>query len=188
VRRKGASQSIKAVLGISFEEFEKEWKEFLGKKRFQERAGVSVRRYKIKEGRADEERMEMEEIKVKISPEGLMIKADTIGALEALCNELETKSIGVMSAKVGPVSRHDLIEVETIKNPCYRVLLAFNTPILPDAADMIKGSSFSHLKVIDGSVILIDAIPELAFFGRKQAPVEWRSQQGQRHRHLGLLR
>jgi len=98
-------------------------------------------------------RKEMEEIKVKISPEGLMIKADTIGALEALCNELEAKDIGVMSAEVGPVSRHDLIQVETIKNPCYRVLLAFNTPILPDAAEMIKDPGFSHLKVFDGRVI-----------------------------------
>ena len=33
-------------------------------------------------------RREMEDIKVKISPDGLIIKADTIGALEALCNEL----------------------------------------------------------------------------------------------------
>ena len=43
-----------------------------------------------------------------------------------------------MRAEVGPVSRHDLIEVETIKSPYYRVLLAFNTQILPDAADMIR--------------------------------------------------
>lgn len=104
-------------------------------------------------------RKEMEEIKVKLSSEGLKIKADTIGALEALCNELETKDIGVMSAEVGPVSRHDLIEVETVKNPCYRSLLAFNTPILPDAAEMIRDPGFSHVKVFDGRVIyqLVDA-------------------------------
>ncbi|MDD1711286.1 MAG: translation initiation factor IF-2 [Methanoregulaceae archaeon] len=96
---------------------------------------------------------EMEEIKVKLSPEGLVIKADTIGALEAICNELESRDIGVMRAEVGPVSRHDLIEVETIKNPYYRVLLAFNTQILPDAADMIKDSGFSHAKIFEGKVI-----------------------------------
>jgi tetratricopeptide (TPR) repeat protein len=60
---KGASESIKIVLGVGFEEFEKNWKEFLASKRFKEIGGASVRHYKIKEGRADEERMEMEEIK-----------------------------------------------------------------------------------------------------------------------------
>jgi len=96
---------------------------------------------------------EMEEIKVNLSPEGLVIKADTIGALEAICNELETREIGVMRAEVGPVSRHDLVEVETIKSPYYRVLLAFNTQILPDAADMIKDPGFSHVRVFEGKVI-----------------------------------
>jgi translation initiation factor 5B len=97
-------------------------------------------------------RKEMEEIKVKLSPEGLMIKADTIGALEAICNELEAKDIGVMRAEVGPVSRHDLIETETIRNQVYRVLLAFNTPLLPDAADMVKDPAFP-VKVFEGRVI-----------------------------------
>jgi translation initiation factor 5B len=104
------------------------------------------------EGVKDQIRKEMEEIKVKLSPEGLMIKADTIGALEAICNELETKNIGVMRAEVGPVSRHDLIETETIKNQPYRVLLAFNTPLLPDAAEMVRDPSFA-VKVFEGRVI-----------------------------------
>ena len=98
-------------------------------------------------------RREMEDIKVKISPDGLIIKADTIGALEALCNELEAKEIGVMRAEVGPVSRHDMIEAETIKNAYYRVLLAFNTPMLPDAADMIRDPGYTLVKIFEGKVI-----------------------------------
>jgi translation initiation factor 5B len=101
---------------------------------------------------------EMSEIHVNLSEEGLVIKADTIGALEALCKELEAKEIGVMRAEVGGVSRHDLIETETIKNPYYRALLCFNTPILPDAQDMIKDPLYTQVKVFDGKVIyqLID--------------------------------
>lgn len=98
-------------------------------------------------------RREMEEIHVKLSPDGLIIKADTIGALEAICKELEEKSIGVMRAGVGPVSRHDLVETGTIKDQAYRVLLSFNTPILPDAAEMIKDPAWSHVRVIEGKVI-----------------------------------
>ena len=69
----------------------------------------------------------MTEIHVNLAEEGIVIKADTIGALEALCKELNGKEIGVMRAEVGPVSRHDLIETETIKNPVFRILLSFNT-------------------------------------------------------------
>jgi translation initiation factor 5B len=101
---------------------------------------------------------EMTEIHVNLSDEGIAIKADTIGALEALCKELEGKEIGVMRAEVGPVSRLDLIETETVKNPVFRVLLSFNTPMLPDAAEMIKNPLYTQVKVFEGRVIyqLID--------------------------------
>ncbi|MDD1690976.1 MAG: translation initiation factor IF-2 [Methanoregula sp.] len=110
---------------------------------------------------------EMTEIHVNLAEEGIVIKADTIGALEALCKELEGKGIGVMRAEVGPVSRLDLIETETLKNPVFRVLLSFNTPILPDAAEMIKNPLYTQVKVFDGRVIyqLIDQY------------VEWRDEQ-----------
>jgi translation initiation factor 5B len=110
---------------------------------------------------------EMTEIHVNLTEEGIAIKADTIGALEALCKELDGKGIGVMRAEVGAVSRHDLIEAETLKNPTFRVLLSFNTPILPDAAEMIRDPLYTQVKVFEGRVIyqLIDQY------------VEWRDEQ-----------
>lgn len=110
---------------------------------------------------------EMTEIHVNLAEEGIVIKADTIGALEALCKELEGKEIGVMRAEVGPVSRLDLIETETIKNPQFRVLLSFNTGILPDAAEILKNPLYKQVKVFEGRVIyqLIDQY------------LEWRDEQ-----------
>ncbi|WOF15534.1 translation initiation factor IF-2 [Methanoplanus sp. FWC-SCC4] len=101
---------------------------------------------------------EMQDIEVSLSEEGLFIKADTIGALEALSKELEQHKIPIMRAEVGPVSRHDIIEVGTIKNPLMSVLLAFNTTMLPDALDTLMESSMDHVKVFESSVIyhLID--------------------------------
>ena len=97
---------------------------------------------------------EMTEINVTLSPEGLIIKADTIGALEALCKELAANNIPVMRAEVGPVSRHDVIETETIKNPLYRVLMAFNTPILPDAQEFLAQPLYQEmLQFFSGNVI-----------------------------------
>jgi translation initiation factor 5B len=110
---------------------------------------------------------EMTEIHVNLSEEGIAIKADTIGALEALCKELEGKGISIMRAEVGPVSRLNLIETETVNNPTHRVLLSFNTPILPDAADIIKDPLYTLVKVFEGRVIyqLIDQY------------VDWRDEQ-----------
>ena len=101
---------------------------------------------------------EMEEIQVKISDEGITIKADTIGALEALSKELENHGIGVIKASVGLVSRHDLIEVQTIGDLLKSVLLCFNTSLLPDAEDLLKDQAFSRVKVFSSGIIyeLID--------------------------------
>ena len=59
----GASEPIRDVLGSTFGEFETCWKEFLSKKRLKEMGGIHVHRYKVKEGRADEDRLDMGEIK-----------------------------------------------------------------------------------------------------------------------------
>lgn len=64
---KAASESIKDIMGLAFEEFEKQWKEFLEAKRLKGTSGMHARRFKIKEGKADEERMDLEEIKSLVS-------------------------------------------------------------------------------------------------------------------------
>lgn len=101
---------------------------------------------------------EMQDIQVTLSDEGVYIKADTIGALEALSQELEENKIPVMRAEVGPVTRHDIIEVSTIKNPLYSAVLSFNTPILPDAIDTLAEPSMKHVMLFEGGIIyrLID--------------------------------
>jgi tetratricopeptide (TPR) repeat protein len=66
-RERGAGESIKDVMGLSFNEFETKWKEYLASKGLKEMGGVNVRRYKIKEGKADEERLDMSEIKSMVA-------------------------------------------------------------------------------------------------------------------------
>jgi tetratricopeptide (TPR) repeat protein len=66
-RERGASEAIQETLGLKFDEFENRWKEYLASKGLKEVSGVHVRRYKIKEGRADEERLDMSEIKSMVS-------------------------------------------------------------------------------------------------------------------------
>ena len=64
---RGASEAIQEGLGLRFDEFEIQCKAYLASKGLKEVGGVHVRRYKIKEGRADEERLDMSEIKSMVS-------------------------------------------------------------------------------------------------------------------------
>jgi len=63
----GARDAIREVLGWPFAEFSDRWKEFLAGKGLTEKEGIQARRYKIKGGKADEDRMDMEEIKSLIA-------------------------------------------------------------------------------------------------------------------------
>jgi tetratricopeptide (TPR) repeat protein len=63
----GASDSIRAVMGLEFNEFEKDWKDFLVSKNLKSVDGMNVRRMKVKGGLADEERLDLEEIKSMVA-------------------------------------------------------------------------------------------------------------------------
>ncbi len=101
---------------------------------------------------------EMQTVAVKLSEEGIFIKADTIGALEALSKELEQHEIPIMRAEVGPITRHDIVEIATLKNPLMSVLLAFNTTRLPDANDVLMEKNMDNVMIFESDVIyhLID--------------------------------
>ena len=60
---KGAGGAIREVLGLEFSDFEKKWKEYLALKELRAADSVILQHYKVKEGKADEERLDMEEIK-----------------------------------------------------------------------------------------------------------------------------
>ena len=61
--QKAAGEAIQEILGLPFSQFEEAWKGFLSSEGYQEIAGAHGHRYKIKEGKYDEERMDTEEIK-----------------------------------------------------------------------------------------------------------------------------
>jgi len=84
-----------------------------------------------------EVKSEIEEMKMETSPEGLIIKADTIGSLEALALELKGEGIGkIKKAEVGNISKRDVIDATTVRDSYLRVVLGFNVDILPDAREI----------------------------------------------------
>ena len=79
---------------------------------------------------------EIEEMRMETSPEGIIIKADTIGSLEALALELKGEEIEeIKKAEVGNISKRDVIDATTVKNRYFRVIFGFNVDILPDAKE-----------------------------------------------------
>jgi len=90
------------------------------------------------EALSKELRSELEAVRIDTEQEGVVLKADTIGSLEALVGELGAKKILIHYADVGPISRRDVIRASAIKDPLLSVIMGFNVAILPDALSEIQ--------------------------------------------------
>lgn len=87
----------------------------------------------------EEIRSEMK-LEIETQEEGIIVKADAIGSLEALAYELKEREIPIKKAEVGDVSKRDVIDTATSSDPLKRALLAFNVKVLPDAKEEIERS------------------------------------------------
>jgi len=71
---------------------------------------------------------------------GVIVKADTLGSLEALSKELQEKNIPIRKADVGNISKTDVMEALSVKEekPLYGVVLGFNVKVNEDAEEIAK--------------------------------------------------
>ena len=83
---------------------------------------------------------EIDAVRIETESNGILIKADTIGSLEALVNELKKENIPIRRADIGDVSKRDVAEIKTIKDPLFSVILGFEVDVLPDAREELTGS------------------------------------------------
>jgi translation initiation factor 5B len=100
---------------------------------------------------------EMKSVFVDTQTNGIILKCDTIGSLEAIIEMLRRSQVPITKADIGPVNRRDIVEAKAIKdkNRHLGVVLAFNVKILPDAKEE---SENSHIRVFEDKIIysLID--------------------------------
>jgi translation initiation factor 5B len=75
------------------------------------------------------------QVKIELDTDGLFIKADTIGSLEALVKESREKNIHIRKVEIGNVSKRDIADTAAVNNPLERVIFAFNVKILPEAKE-----------------------------------------------------
>ena len=83
---------------------------------------------------------EESEISIELEEEGIVIKADTLGGLEALAFELRNldNPIPIRSAGIGPVNKRDLRGAENATDPLQRVILAFSTSVQTETAEELE--------------------------------------------------
>jgi len=118
-------------------------------------------------------RKELEELRIRTDKTGVVVKADTLGTLEALVEALKRRNIPVRIADIGPVTRTDVIDASiTKKHDRYLgVILAFNVKVLPEAMDEAKRLG---IKIFQNNVIyrLLEEYEEWVQEEKKRARIE----------------
>ena len=90
-----------------------------------------------------EVKSEIDDVQIHTDTNGVTIKADTIGSLEALVNELTNEGIPIRKADVGNISHRDIVEVSAIEDPLYSVIIGFNVDFLPDAKEKVQDANIN---------------------------------------------
>ncbi len=90
---------------------------------------------------------EIAQIEVDTEDEGVVVKADTLGSLEAIASAMKEAEIPILRAEVGDVAPRDVAVAETAHEETNRVILGFNVDVLSDTEQELDESEvelFSH--------------------------------------------
>ena len=95
---------------------------------------------------------EVEKIKIKTDKTGVVLKADSLGSLEALENHFAKHGVSISVADVGPIKKTDVINARIVKDfdPYSAVILGFNVPILPEAEEQARKD---NIRIFTNNVI-----------------------------------
>ena len=114
-------------------------------------AGAPIRAAKGNLAVVVEEIAKESQAHIETQEDGILVKADAIGSLEGLAYECKQASIPIKFARIGPVSRRDVTDAATVRDPLHRAILAFNLEILPDAKAALQ--DHKDLKLLENDVI-----------------------------------
>ncbi|UCE28818.1 MAG: translation initiation factor IF-2 [Candidatus Bathyarchaeota archaeon] len=91
---------------------------------------------------------EIEEIRIATDMEGVVLKTDTLGSLEAIAESLKQKNVPIRLADVGDVSKRDVMEAVVVKEhePLHGVIIAFNVKTLRDAEEEARNRNVPIFK------------------------------------------
>ncbi len=117
-------------------------------------AGTTLRQTNSDSARANAEKEAYKEAKISVdtAEEGVVIKADTVGGLEALAFELEKMDIPIRMATVGPVNKRDIITSQCAEDPLNQVILGFSVKGNSEVQSKLMGPD-AEIKFISADII-----------------------------------
>ena len=82
----------------------------------------------------DSVQKEVEEVLIETGMEGIVIKADNIGSLEAMIKILKEKNVMIRNASIGHITKKDIADAESNfeKDPLNSAILGFNSKLPED--------------------------------------------------------
>ena len=96
-------------------------------------APVRVVRNRSVDAVIEEVEAELSQIDVETAENGVVVKADTLGSLEAIANALQETEVPIVRAEVGDVAPRDVAVASTADEQPHEAILAFNVDVLDDA-------------------------------------------------------
>ncbi len=79
---------------------------------------------------------EINEILIATDREGIVIKADNLGSLEALIKIIKEKEIKIKKADIGEINKKDIAEASAMKLPELKVILGFNVKAVEESKEV----------------------------------------------------
>jgi len=113
--------------------------------------------YVLRKGESEERLKSLVDSEIKsafidTNSNGVILKCDTIGSIEAVTDLLKRENIPIQSADIGPITRRDVIAASAVreKDRYVGVVLGFNIKILEEA---YKESQERNVKIINDRII-----------------------------------
>ena len=122
-------------------------------------------------------------IDFELDEQGIIIRADTIGSLEALIKESRDKGIKIRNAEIGNVSKRDIIETDATLDPLNKLIFAFNVKILPEAKEELANT---NITIFDEDVIYTIMENYDEWIEKKKAELE--RERRQDYIHPGMIK
>jgi translation initiation factor 5B len=88
----------------------------------------------------EEVKAELAEIEVETAEDGVVVKADTLGSLEAMANALREAEVPILRAEVGDVAPRDIAIAETANQDEHKAILGFNVDVLANAEGELESA------------------------------------------------
>ncbi len=97
----------------------------------------------------EEVQKEIEEVLIDTDNEGVVVKAESVGSLEALIGMLRDRDIEIKKASVGQITKKDIADASSEEDPIRKVILAFNVASVEVSGVKVIASDVIY-KIIEG--------------------------------------